>query len=467
MKTIDLLSPISIGFNDEKTSLEASPAGDTFEEVFARQEQQVGRERGEQPDEGLNGPVGILTNDSDPTSPMDGTSTCQDLTPPHFQGDSEISAQAKGSTSSRPGELSDRLVKATSPQDRAQSDSGGANDCEPRVPMIFLSFPWEPGSSGSAGIQQDELSSLDPVIAVTDSENAGSENPSLPVREGRGLSFPSSPEEGSPAEKISLDMKQDSLSPGIRTENPFSNRTTLLVNSSDKVTSFENPSLSGKGGDGFSFSSSSEEWVSTEGFLFNQKETLKSSGQLDPTGPHGVLPSQGPEGPPDPNPVAGRREDSPSESLRRDSADIEEMKIYQPISRGMVRSFSRHGERIELALDPPELGSLLIEVKRENGSLKAILWTDNPETKSMLENHQTHLHKLLKEDGLALEKFDVVFDQDMRSFHERERAPKSHQGRGEKKSKEDGISALSDPLELRGLSTRAARSGEYSLDLIV
>jgi hypothetical protein len=105
MKTIDLLSPISIGFNDEKTSLEASPAGDTFEEVFARQEQQVGRERGEQPEEGLNGPVGILTNDSDPTSPMDGTSTCQDLTPPHFQGDSEISAQAKGSTSSRPGEL--------------------------------------------------------------------------------------------------------------------------------------------------------------------------------------------------------------------------------------------------------------------------------------------------------------------------------------------------------------------------
>ena len=409
-----------------------------------------------------------MTNDGDRTPPVDGESSYSDLNPVNPQGDSEISAQAKGSTSSWPGELSDRLVKAASPQDRAQSDSGGADDREPRVPTIFLSFPWEPGSSGSAGIQQDELSSPDPVIAVTDSENAGSENPSLPVREGRGLSFPSSPEEGSPAEKISSDMKKDSFSPGVRTENPLSNRSTLLVNSSDKVSSFENPSLSGKGGDGFSFSSSSEEWASTEGFVFNQKETLKPSGQLDATGPHGVLPSQGPEGLPDPSPMAGRREDLPSESPRLDTADIpEDAKIYQHISKGMVRSFTRHGEKIELALEPPELGSLFIEVKRENGSLKAILWTDNPETKSMLENNQTHLHKLLKEDGLALEKFDVVFHQDTKSFHERERAPGSHQGRGEKKSKEDGISALSDPLELRGPSTRAARSGEYSLDLIV
>ncbi len=263
---------------------------------------------------------------------------------------------------------------------------------------------------------------------------------------------------------ISPDARTESPALITGVENPSFGKSTSGTDVSEKMNSSENPSYPVQEGRGVSFLSSPEEWASADGFIFNQKETVKPSEQLDAAGPHGVLPSQGPEGLPDPTPVAVRREDPSFESLSRDTADIENMKTYQPISRGMVRSFSRHGERIELALDPPELGSLFIEVKRENGSLKAVLWTDNPETKSMLENNQTHLHKLLKEDGLTLEKFDVVFHEDMRSFHERERAPGSQHGRREKKLKEDGISTLSDPRELRGPSKR---TGEYSLDLIV
>jgi hypothetical protein len=286
--------------------------------------------------------------------------------------------------------------------------------------------------------------------------NAQKMSPYL-VPEGKGLSFSSSPDGGKAAGTLLRDVKADSFSPEIGIENPLFSRNTLSAHTSEKDAFPGNPPLPGKGTDGFSFPFISEKGPSTDEGSPGEHRIFSPGTETDALAPGGVLPSQAGTGPAD-----GRREDFHVQTHRLDTANPEE--ISRQISRGMVRSFSRHGQTIEIALEPPELGNLFIEVKREKGGLKAILWTDNPQTRSMIENHQAHLHKLLREDGLALEEFDVLFHQDTRSFHER--ASVSHQRRGEMSPKKEGISAL-DPLELPATSGRIVRSGAYSLDVLV
>jgi hypothetical protein len=112
--------------------------------------------------------------------------------------------------------------------------------------------------------------------------------------------------------------------------------------------------------------------------------------------------------------------------------------IVQQVSRKLVWSVKSGEEKIKLQLEPPQLGSLYIEIGRQKDVLQATVWTNNQVTKELLESHQLELQRILKEDGFHLGQFDVFVNPQTKSFQERmeghmeqgQRNHASHEPRG-------------------------------------
>ena len=112
--------------------------------------------------------------------------------------------------------------------------------------------------------------------------------------------------------------------------------------------------------------------------------------------------------------------------------------ILQQVSQKLVWSVRNGEEKIKLQLEPPQLGSLYIEIGRQKDVLQATIWTNNQVTKELLESHQLELQRILKEDGFHLGQFDVFVNSQMKSFQERmeghmeqgQRNHASHEPRG-------------------------------------
>jgi len=96
---------------------------------------------------------------------------------------------------------------------------------------------------------------------------------------------------------------------------------------------------------------------------------------------------------------------------------------YQQVADKVVWSIRNNEERIQLTLEPPQLGNLFIELQRDKEGIKATLWADNPKTKVILENNQSQLQKTLEEHGFKLEKYDVFLKNDTGSFQGKEEKP--------------------------------------------
>ena len=118
---------------------------------------------------------------------------------------------------------------------------------------------------------------------------------------------------------------------------------------------------------------------------------------------------------------------------RTEAADI-----FQQVSKKLVWSVRSGEEKIKLQLEPPQLGSLYIEIGRQKDVLQATIWTNNQVTKELLESHQLELQRILKEDGFHLGQFDVFVNPQTKSFQERmeghmeqgQRNHASHEPRG-------------------------------------
>ena len=107
-----------------------------------------------------------------------------------------------------------------------------------------------------------------------------------------------------------------------------------------------------------------------------------------------------------------------SSSLRAEPPEI-----HDQVGRQILFCLRNNEEKIRLLLEPPELGSIYMEVKRDKELVKATVWTDNSAAKEVLESHQVQLQKLLKADGFALEKFDVFVQQGTGWFQDRKEKP--------------------------------------------
>ena len=96
----------------------------------------------------------------------------------------------------------------------------------------------------------------------------------------------------------------------------------------------------------------------------------------------------------------------------------EAQSVYQQFSKGLLRTLQHSGERIQMTLDPPELGSILLEITRDRNFVTAHLWTNNPQTKELLDFSQGQLQKTLELDGFKLDRFEVLVQPDLKSFQE-------------------------------------------------
>jgi flagellar hook-length control protein FliK len=117
------------------------------------------------------------------------------------------------------------------------------------------------------------------------------------------------------------------------------------------------------------------------------------------------------EGVPTDRPVEGPAKGSP-EWIK------EAQSVYQQFNKGLLRTFQQGGDRIQMSLDPPELGTLLLEITRDRNFVTAHLWTDNPLTKELLDFSQGQLQKTLQLDGFKLDRFEVLVQPDLKSFQE-------------------------------------------------
>jgi flagellar hook-length control protein FliK len=142
------------------------------------------------------------------------------------------------------------------------------------------------------------------------------------------------------------------------------------------------------------------------------------------------------------------------------------LEIYQQIGKQVLWSIKNGEEKIKLALDPPHLGNIYMEINREKENIKATLWTDNPATKEILETHQIQLQKILGEDGFKLEKFNVLVQHDMGSFQQQgERS--IHNGPWRKRGFEEGKSLSPEPLEVSPLVANFSHRGSIYVDIFV
>ena len=96
----------------------------------------------------------------------------------------------------------------------------------------------------------------------------------------------------------------------------------------------------------------------------------------------------------------------------------EALSVYQQFSKGLLRTLQQGGERIQMTLDPPQLGTILMEINRDRNLVTAHLWTDNPQTKDLLDFSRGQLQKTLELDGFKLDRFEVLVQPDLRSFQE-------------------------------------------------
>ena len=96
----------------------------------------------------------------------------------------------------------------------------------------------------------------------------------------------------------------------------------------------------------------------------------------------------------------------------------EALSVYQQYSKGLLRTLQQSGDRIQLTLDPPQLGSILMEITRDRNLVTAHLWTENPLTKELLDFSQGQLQKTLELDGFKLDRFEVLVQPDLKSFQD-------------------------------------------------
>ncbi len=222
-----------------------------------------------------------------------------------------------------------------------------------------------------------------------------------------------------------------------------------------------NPSLNG-GSPAFQKTEGELQWTGATEKAAIQKESLPPPGQKENKQGLESLALSEPPGHPSSNSINRQTANGPPSSPRTETPEV-----HEQIGRQLLWSLRNNEEKIRLVLEPPELGNIYMEVKREKDLVKATLWTDNPATKEILESHQVQLQKLLKADGFALEKFDVFLQQGTGWFRERREKPVDHGPWSQGEPEDEGTSLGPASAEVSAIeANRFSRGGQY-VDLFI
>jgi hypothetical protein len=88
------------------------------------------------------------------------------------------------------------------------------------------------------------------------------------------------------------------------------------------------------------------------------------------------------------------------------ATDVNQARFVDRVARALRAAHGRT-ETLRLRLHPPELGSLRIELRMQNGALSARLEAETTAAQSLLIDHAQTLRDRLVEQGVRIERFDV------------------------------------------------------------
>ncbi len=86
--------------------------------------------------------------------------------------------------------------------------------------------------------------------------------------------------------------------------------------------------------------------------------------------------------------------------------DVDQSRFIDRVARA-VQANGERGGTIRLRLSPPELGSMSIEIKVQNGAVSARVEADTPPARTLLLENLPVLRERLAEQGMRVDQFDV------------------------------------------------------------
>jgi len=146
---------------------------------------------------------------------------------------------------------------------------------------------------------------------------------------------------------------------------------------------------------------------------------------------------------------------------------VESSEIYHQVGQKMVWSVRNGEERVRLFLDPPQLGSLRIEIIKDKEMVSATLWAETPMVKELLEAQRVELRRILANDGFNLDRFDVFVQHEMKDFQHGGRPSVSYGGRSPDGWGESRDPSTEDVLETSDRPMILGFDGNRSIDLFV
>jgi flagellar hook-length control protein FliK len=85
-----------------------------------------------------------------------------------------------------------------------------------------------------------------------------------------------------------------------------------------------------------------------------------------------------------------------------------EQKTLNDVQRVLMTNRGERHSRVRLQLRPPELGQLTIEMRMENDTLRIRFEAERPEIGELLKNNAAALSNALAEQGISVERYEVV-----------------------------------------------------------
>ena len=91
---------------------------------------------------------------------------------------------------------------------------------------------------------------------------------------------------------------------------------------------------------------------------------------------------------------------------RRGSAEVDSARLLTRVARALAAAQAREGD-VRLRLSPPELGSLRVEIRVQEGAMVARLEAETEVARSAILDNLPALRERLAEQGVRIERFDV------------------------------------------------------------
>jgi flagellar hook-length control protein FliK len=95
-----------------------------------------------------------------------------------------------------------------------------------------------------------------------------------------------------------------------------------------------------------------------------------------------------------------------SGSSRRTTVEVDASRLLTRVARAFTAAQERDGE-VRLRLSPPELGSLRLEVRVQDGAMIAHIQTETEAAKTAILDNLPTLRDRLADQGVRIERFDV------------------------------------------------------------